>query len=155
MSLFVICLSCQNCSYIQNPGFPAGSTATTALTYTVSKVSSGVNKHRTFFQVDLTFCSCDCRCLHSLPGLWDIQPCWHKRQQQWQWRRLHWHLCSDGNSFQFLNLAIKINHWTFPRKRALTHNMFLQTSSSGKTTPTICGLNTGQHSNKELFVAKV
>ena len=32
----------QNCSYIQNPGFPSVYTTTTALTYKVSKLQSGM-----------------------------------------------------------------------------------------------------------------
>ena len=31
----------ENCTYIRNPGFPAGSSESTSITYTVSKVSTG------------------------------------------------------------------------------------------------------------------
>ncbi len=124
MCMSVVCLnnvsiSWQNCTYIQNSGFPAGSTSTSALTYTVSKVSSG-ERHTLYvvqssFQYTLTYHFHDCRCLHSLPGLWDLQPRRHKWQWQWQWRGLHWHLCSDGNYSQwskmFLNNFFIIFCW--------------------------------------------
>ncbi len=32
----------QNCTYVQNPGYPAGTTATTALSWTVNKCSNDV-----------------------------------------------------------------------------------------------------------------
>jgi len=33
----------QNCTYVRNPGFPTALTATTAITYTVNKIQSGID----------------------------------------------------------------------------------------------------------------
>ena len=84
----------ENCSYIQNPGFPSAYTETTALTYTIKKCAEDVCAVRLDFD---SFTTMGPSSTEETSG----------------------GACTDS---------------------------FVVTGTSGLTSPTICGKNTGQHS---------
>ncbi len=110
----------ENCTYIRNPGFPAGSSESTSITYTVSKVSSEVCDLRLDFE---TF---------NIRGPTGTD------------ESVAANLACRDTFVVTVSIGSTPLTLMYFDVQAVTSS--LQTTS-GITTPTICGLNTGEHSN--------
>ncbi len=144
----------QNCSYIQNPGFPAASTTTNAISFTVTKCAAGKNivLRQVFIQCWKTRVGNPiffCRCLPVVPGLWDLQHCGHERERKRQRRGLRRHVFRHCERRLIFFKTKEVFQRFKPAEKKT--RLFFQ-STTGKFTPTICGLNSGQHSKTLFFL---
>ncbi len=90
----------QNCTYVQNTGFPSALTDTTAMSFTVQKCSDGAAMFGNSMGKLCFNILCDFflkkRRLLSPPGLWDLQPGRDQRERQRQRGGLRRHVHGHG-----------------------------------------------------------
>ena len=134
----------QNCTYIRNPDYPSPYGQTSTIRYTITKCSPG----KVGCKLPILFCLFFLNMkifrglrhqvrLRELHLGWDH---WHHRNQ---WRNLHGYVYNLGKLEIFLLIISK-------NENAKWKIHFWQTSASS-TIPTICGQNTGQHSELHFF----
>ncbi len=119
----------ENCTYIQNPNFPASYASSTALTFTVAKCATGLLYFAFFEDSIKTF---SFRCLLIANWFW-ILPSWRTNINAGNWI-LRGYFSNYRNQNCIRREGILKNHWF--------------QSTAGLTYPVICGINQGEHGKK-------
>ena len=130
----------QNCTYIQNPGFPSVYGATTAVSYTIQKCAPGITRLDYYFfwlqTINELFNCIDICCVRL-----DFES--FTLRTPADTIETNGGACTDTFMVTVLPICFYYHYnWIFV--------LWITTISSSSTTPipTICGLNTGQHSNE-------
>ncbi len=107
----------QNCTYLQNPGFPTGYTTATSVTYTIAKCD---NSDCIFFVLAFNLIQhiLSCSCLFSTTGLRHVHPARHWGHHGTERRRVPRLICghcnlNDDNLFaRMLNFRPFVNYFS-------------------------------------------
>ena len=128
----------QNCTYIRNPDYPSPYGQTSTIRYTITKCSPGKVGCKFPILFCLSFFNMKIfRGLRHQVRLRELHLGWDHWHHRNQWRNLHGYVYNLGKLVIFLLI---------PKMRMQNEIFIFWQTSASSTIPTICGQNTGQHS---------